>query len=370
MLCLAPGLRAGAPVPQPAKSAALPFGSTLLSFWSASARTHAAKIKGRLRRRARFFLRALSQPRLTRVWLARLVQPDISPLWVARPRLALKLQRPYVSCAWDSTTRFAALLRHYEILCQVFAPKVRAAIYGDGLDLVRITHPETGTQWDIRLFYHDKFEREGEMTLAFREVKTGLMLSSLTFCLAHNFGKRIAIIGGMQSSRDPRTLDLIHDAAKGLCGMRPKAFLVWCLQQLTEPWLLTQIQAVGDGQHVWRHWMKQVDIAACYDEFWRECDGRMLPGGGSWELPLKNTVRPREELKPSRRKMHERRYALLDALHPTLLSIFANLAPTGQVRSALASVPVEFICPIREQPAKVQAKPPVAEQGAELSHAR
>jgi uncharacterized protein VirK/YbjX len=340
-----------------------------LSFWSASARAHAAKVSGRFRRRARFVLRALSQPRLTRVWLARLVQPDISPLWAARPRLALKLQRPYVTCAWDSTTRFAALLRHYEILCQVFAPEVRAGIYGDGLDLVRITHPETGTRWDIRLFYHDKFEREGEITLAFREVGTGVMLASLTFCLAHNFGKRIAIIGGMQSSRDPRTRGLIHDAAKCLCGMRPKAFLVWCLQQLSEPWQLTQIQAVGDDQHVWRHWMKQVDIAASYDEFWRECDGRKLPGGGSWELPLKNNVRPRGELKPSRRKMHERRYALLDALHPTLLSIFANLAPTGRVRAALASAPVEFLCPVRDTPAKPPARPQFAERPGALGKA-
>jgi uncharacterized protein VirK/YbjX len=369
MLCLAPRLRAGTPVPQPATSDALPLGSTYLSFWSASARAHAAEIKGGLRRRARFFLRAMSQPRLTRAWLARLVQPDISPLWAARPRLALKLQRPYVSCAWDSATRFAALTRHYEILCQVLAPEVRAAVYGDGLDIVRVTHPESGTQWDLRLFYHDKFEREGEMTLALREVKTGVMIASLTFCLAHNSGKRIAIIGGMQSSRDPRTRGLIHDAAKCLCGMRPKALLVWCLQQLAGPWQLTQIQAVGDGQHVWRHWTKQMEIAASYDEFWRECDGRSLPGGGSWDLPLKNTVRPRGELKPSRRKMHERRYALLDALHPTLLSTFANLAPTGQVRSTLASVPVEFVCPVRDQPGRAVATPLVADETVELSHA-
>jgi uncharacterized protein VirK/YbjX len=315
-------------------------------------------------------MRALAQPRLTSAWLARLVQPDISPLWAARPRLALKLQRPFVSCAWDSPTRFAALLRHYEILCQVFAPEVRAAIYGNGVDLVRITHPETGTRWDIRLFYHDKFEREGELTLAFREVETGLMLASLTFCLAHNSGERIVIIGGLQSSRDPRTRGLIHDAAKSLCGMRPKAILVWCLQQLAEPWQLTQIQAVGDSQHVWRHWQKQVEIAACYDEFWRECDGRTLPGGGSWELPLKFNTRSREELKPSRRKMHERRYALLGALQPALLSVFTGLAPTGRPRAVLAAAPVEFICPVRDLPSKAQSKEQAsANHPGELSRA-
>ena len=76
--------------------------------------------------------------------------------------------------------------------------------------------------------------------------------------------------------------------------MRPKALLLWCLQQVALPWRLTQIQAVGDSQHVWRHWLKRAEIAACYDDFWRESDGRKLQGGGSWELPLRFNARPRE----------------------------------------------------------------------------
>ena len=330
MLCLAPGLKAGDPIPDTPDSPASHPRSAVVSIWSASVHAHVARTKGWLGRRARFLFRAMGRPKLTRAWLARLVQPDMAPLWAARPRLALKLQRPYVCCAWDSPTRLAALLRHYEILCQVFAPEARTAIYGNGIDLVRIINLEAGARWDLGLFYHDRFEREGELTLAVREVETGVMLAGLTFCLAHNGGKRIAIIGGLQAGGDPRTLGLIHSATKGLCGMRPKALLLWCLQQLAQPWRLTQIQAVGDTQHVWRHWLKRVEIAACYDDFWRESDGRSLPGGGSWELPLRFNARPRRELKPSRRRTHERRYALLEALQPRLLAAFAALSPDGQ----------------------------------------
>jgi uncharacterized protein VirK/YbjX len=344
MFSATPSLTTGASLPEAADPPAIAFHPASVSFWSASAQTQTAGTSGRLRRRTKFLLRALSQPRLTRAWLARLVQPDVAPLWAARPRLALKLQRPYVCCAWGSTERFAALLRHYDILPQLFAPEVRAAIYGDGINLVRLTHAETGWRWDIRLFYHDKFEKEGELTLAIREVETGVMLAGLTFCLAHNDNKRIAIIGGIQASRDPRTRRLIHDAAKALYGLRPKALVLWCLQQLAQPWQLTQIQAVGDAQHVWRHWRKRLEIAACYDDFWRESDGRELPGGGSWELPLETRARTREELKPSRRKTYERRCAMLDALQPTLLAAFAALAPGGQALTALAAGPVEFIC--------------------------
>jgi uncharacterized protein VirK/YbjX len=295
----------------------------------------------------------MSQPVLTRAWLARLVQPDIAPLWAARPRLVQKLQRPYVCCAWNSPMRLAALIKHYDFLCTVFDPEVRKAIYGEGVDLVRMTHAETGDKWELRLFYHDRFEREGEMTLALRDIETGVMLAGMTFCLAQNGDDRIAIIGGMQAGGDPRTRDLIHDATKALFGMRPKALLVWCLQQLAELWKLTQIQAVGDDQHVWRHWMKQVEIAASYNEFWRESDGRTLPGGGSWELPLRFSSRPRGELKPSRRKTYERRYAMLDSLRPKLIARFEALAPGHQAKVALASAPEDFVCPARnpaEQP--------------------
>jgi uncharacterized protein len=361
MLCLTPGLTGGTPLPKLEDPTDAPPRAELISFWSASARAHAQGINGRFRRRSRFFLRALGQPWLTRAWLARLVQSDIAPLWAARPRLAQKLQRPYVCCAWDSPMRLAALLKHYDFLGEIFAPEARVAIYEDGVDLVRITLAGSGEQWDIRLFYHDRYEREGEMTLAIREVATGVTLAGLTFCLAQNGDERVAIIGGVQASNDPRTRGLIHVATKGLFGMRPKALLLWCLQQLAQPWSLTQIQAVGDSQHVWRHWMKRREISASYDEFWRESDGRTLPGGGSWELPLKYNSRTRGELKPSRRKTYECRYAMLGALGPRLLARFAALAPGGRAKAALELAPEEFVCPARnpaEQPVRV---PPAVE---------
>jgi uncharacterized protein VirK/YbjX len=108
-------------------------------------------------------------------------------------------------------------------------------------------------------------------------------------------------------------------------GLRPKALALWCLQQLAACWQVGRIEAVGDAQHVYRHWSKRLEFAASYDEFWSESDGRRLPGGG-WELPLQLKQRTRAELKPSRRKAHERRYAMLDALQPKLIMSVAALA--------------------------------------------
>src|SRR5947199_10689798 len=77
-----------------------------LSQWSAARLIGPASPTG-IRQHAKFFARALIHPKLTRAWLARLVQPDVAALWIARPRLAAKLQRPYVHCEWRPLERFA-----------------------------------------------------------------------------------------------------------------------------------------------------------------------------------------------------------------------------------------------------------------------
>lgn len=317
---------------------------TPLSLWSASARVHNPAKGGRLRQRAKFFLRSLAQPRLTQAWLARLTQPDLAPLWAAHPRLASKLQRPYVHCEWRPLERIAALLGHYDTLPRVFSPDALAAIYGDGLRLMRLVHPGSGRQLDVQLAYRDQFEKEGELTLSLDDVATGLTLAGITFCLPRNGDLRLAIVGGLQASPDPRTRGLIHDVAKEMHGFRPKALVLWLLQELGAVWGLTQIQAVGDAHHIYRHWRKRREFAASYDEFWTESDGHQLAGGG-WELPLRLKQRTREELKPNRRKQHERRYAMLSALRPALHTALAASARSAANDSAPvpASSPLEFM---------------------------
>ena len=303
--------------------------SETVSLRSAAALTHPAGTSGWLRQRLKFLVRAWTQPRFTRAWLARIVQPDLAPLWEARPRIATKLQRPYLCTEWGVPERFAALMGHYDALQHLVTAEARLAIYREGVTLLTLVTPVSGRQLDVRLFYRDQFEKEGELTLAIDDPATGLTLAGLTFCLFRDGAQRGLAIGGLQASPDPRIRGLIHDVAKEMHGLRPKALALWCLQQLAEAWNVSQIQAVGDERHIYRHRHKRREFAASYDEFWSESDGRRLSGGGSWELPLQLRPRSREELKPSRRKAHERRYAMLAALQPRLLSAIASLAPGG-----------------------------------------
>ncbi len=240
--------------------------------------------------------------------------------------------------------RLSAPVGHYDIIARLFGPAARAAIYGDGLTVIRFVSP-AARRLDLQLFSCDRFDLEGDLTLAVRDAETGLMLAGLTFFLLEDAGERVAVIGGLHAAGDPRTRGLIRDVARDLFGLRPKALVLWCLQQLTAPWDIRQIQALGDEQQEWRRWRRREGSVARHDEFWRESDGRRLPGGGNWQLPLLPPRRHRDELKPSRRRAHELRYAMLAAFEPALVAAFASLAPGSEEGGGgVARGPVEHVC--------------------------
>ena len=214
-----------------------------LSLWTAAALSQAAGTKAWRRQRIKFFLRAVAQPRETGTWVNRLARTDTQPLWDARPR------RPR-SCSaavpqlpvGRSLARLEALTSHYDVLRELFSPAARAAIYQDGLTLVRLTRPK-GRVMELRMVYRDQFEKEGELSITLEDVETRLTLAGLTFCLANGSDWRTAWIGGLQASGDPRTRELVSEVAKEMHGLRPKALVLWCLRQMCTPWQVDEIRA-------------------------------------------------------------------------------------------------------------------------------
>jgi hypothetical protein len=88
---------------------------------------------------------------------------------------------------------------------------------------------------------------------------------------------------------------------------------LFALQQLAEIWSIEVIRAVGDANHIYRHFRKRRSFAFSYDEFWIECGGK--PGRDSnFTLPAKPQLRPLSEIKAGKRSMYRRRYAMLEDL--------------------------------------------------------
>ena len=308
-------------------------GARHISFLRAAELGYPPEEHAALRKRAKFLVRAVAEPRLTRAWIDRLGRPDAMPLGVERPRLWSKLQRPYLRRDWTRAARLAALQGHYDLLRELFAARPRTAIYAHGLTLVRIAAPEGAL--DLRLVYRDQYEKEGELTITIEDAATTLVLASLSLTFGADGERRVAWVGGLQSGADPRVRELFNDWTKRLHGLRPKALALWALRQLAVPWQLEAIRAVSDARHVGRDGRGRRAFEGRYDGFWTESDGTLRPDG-EWEIPLHAAERAREEIKASRRKAHERRYAMLAELRAELLAAHSTLAPEAPAGEEVA----------------------------------
>jgi len=103
---------------------------------------------------------------------------------------------------------------------------------------------------------------------------------------------------------------LVIAITRAMYGLRPKALLVFVLQQLAACWGIARLRAVSDDTHIYRHPHKIRDLAASYDELWTESGGT-LAGDGMFDLPATFVPRDISTLKPNKRQMYRRRYVLM-----------------------------------------------------------
>ena len=199
------------------------------------------------------------------------------------------------------------------------------AVYASpaGLPLATIDLAEVG-QFGLMLDY-GWHEKEGDLTLSLQDNRSGELLFTLSFSIS-NFeaGHQEIFIGGLQGNKSANDKDRIIDFTRGLHGLRPKALIMFTLQQLAMNWKITHLRAISDDTHIYRHAHKRKDLLVRYDEFWSECGGTLAPDG-MFDLPVTPVEREISTLKANKRQMYRRRYVMLaeiaDQIRASLLSV-------------------------------------------------
>ncbi len=264
--------------------------------------------------RWKYCARGLATPRLTQEWFELLAAPKLSPLVENHPHVHSKLQRAYLDRGLWPQRRLQRLKSHYRFVVERLSLGAVRAIYGPGgMQLARIPLDESGSLI-LRLAYYDSLSKEGEMSVCVHDGDSGALLVALTFCVArYDAARKEALIGGLQGFKTPNEKERIVEITRSLHGLRPKALLLFTLQQLAAAWEISSLRAVTDAQHVYRHYRKRKKVALCYDEFWLESAGER-GADGYFTLPVAPLVRDLTGMKPSKRQMYRRRYALLGSL--------------------------------------------------------
>ena len=269
----------------------------------------------RIKDKAKFFLRGIATPRLTREWLQITGSPHLQLAVQNFPRLLSKLQRPYLHRNLAVSQRLMALKAHFSFLKDKIAASNLAEIYSRNGLLLKAIHLDDASNFSLRLFYRDVFEKEGELTVALcDQTGEGIIFAASFTVIASDKNDPVLFIGGLQSFKAETTRELVVAITRGMHGLRPKGLLLFAVQQLVKIWGIKKIRAVSNDMSVFQDFrLKKKKVFADYDEFWIESGGT-LDADGLFTLPAQFEPRPMADIKPNKRTLYKKRYAMLEEM--------------------------------------------------------
>ena len=275
-------------------------------------------------RRALFIFRQLRNYPHSKQWLDYLATSRMVTIIHNNPSLYRKSIRPYVSIHWPDRAKVAALIHHYDFLARRLAPAIFRQIVSPAGGVLLSFPVKNGDLLTIRLRYDGKFRKEGETTVDLESAKHGCRVSSVTFVVAASeTGEPCLVVGAVSGLPAGVDKDIIKHTAKAMFGLRPKALLLFALQELAQAWGVKAILGVGSrihtSQHVAYTFNRSRRFAIAYDQFWEEIGGTRR-SDGFFSLPLISSFRTVEEIEPHKRSLYRQRYALIGELQGQLRS--------------------------------------------------
>ncbi len=260
-------------------------------------------------KRVKYCARGLAFARYSREWFEVLQTPKMALIVKNHPYLYHKLQRPYLAWTLNTRQRLEVLKRHYQFILAELPKSVLQDIYASrGKLLVELDAEKIGTL-ELSLGCSGK-QKEGDLIISLGNKTTRHQLASLSFSiLKYEADRKEIFIGGLQGDQKA-SKEMVVSITRTLYGLRPKALLVYVLQQLAVDWGITHLRAVSDEKHIYRHFQKRREVAASYDEFWIDCGGK-LAADGFFDLPVSFVARDISTIRVNKRQMYRRRYAML-----------------------------------------------------------
>jgi uncharacterized protein VirK/YbjX len=261
-------------------------------------------------KQAKHCVRGLVFPSYSREWFEFLQRPEMSVVVSNRPYLYQKLQRPYLNCNLNTRQRLEALKQHYRFVTTHFSPALMQKVYATPGKLLAMLPLEGVGNFCLRLSF-SRLEKEGDLVIGLVNMDVNMALFTLAFSITRFEAEPKEIfIGGLQGNKRATDKDLIISITRGLHGLRPKALLLFGLQQLAAVWGIARLRAAGDETHIYRHWQKRNHLAARYDEWWLELGGKPA-NDGMFDLPAAFIPREISMIKVNKRQMYKRRYLML-----------------------------------------------------------
>ncbi|MDD2541064.1 MAG: DUF535 family protein [Desulfuromonadaceae bacterium] len=264
----------------------------------------------------RWALASAMQSIVSHIWFNRLDENFLQPFLINNPRLALKPVRVYMSTRWKITQKVKVIIDTYQFIWLRGGFLHNSLLQSNGDVLARTCLGKYGHA-TILLSYNNQFRKEGELVLSLWVGALTRAVAFLSFSLErHPDGSYICYVGCLQGSKEGHQKENVITASKAMHGLRPKAALVFTIQEIARAFGAKKL--LGVGSSIQAHRRKHLlhipflhDYTFNYDATWIDAGG--VPDTDGWfRLPLKTHRHSHEEIKSNKRSMYLRRYAMMD----------------------------------------------------------
>ncbi len=217
----------------------------------------------------------------------------------------------YKGSTWDE--RMELVKNHVLIMEELFTPQLMDELYAEGKMVQLWQDNYQDKPLTLNLWFHAGQRKEGCLSIDL--LYDGTELYQIMFWFAKNKadGKNVIYIGALQGPQNGN--ELIKGLTKAFFGYRTKNLMFYGLRSFAKAIGIENIYAVAnEGYYAMNHVRMDRKLKTDFGAFWQECEGVLCFDKRFYIMPVAEHRKSMEELKPSKRAQHRRRFAKMDEM--------------------------------------------------------
>ena len=244
--------------------------------------------------------------------------PEREAMLMGSPSLLEQVTRTffYKGSKWNE--RAELVKNHICILEKHFKPELLKELYAENKHLKLWEDVYQDEPLTLDLWFHGGQRKEGCLSLVmFYE---DMALYQIMFWIGKDKnGEEAIFIGALQGT--PNGSDIIKGLTKAFFGYRTKNLIFYGLRSFAKALGIKKIYAVAnEGYYAMSHIRIDRKLKTDFGAFWQECEGTQCEDPRFYVMPVAEYRKSMEELKPSKRAQHRRRFAKMDEMEAAVAS--------------------------------------------------
>lgn len=227
----------------------------------------------------------------------------------------------YKDSAWDE--RIALVKNHIGYLETVLNEKALTKLYAAG-ERIRLWEGLYEEQpLVMELLFHAGQRKEGCLSLVLSLADAELYQIMFWLGPSSEDGEPALWIGALQGT--PNGSDIIKGLTKAFFGYRTKNLIFYGVRNVAAALGCKHLYAVSNsGYYAMNHMRRDRKLKTSLDDFWQECEGRACKDQRFFEMPIEEYRKSMDELKPSKRAQHRRRFAKMDEIAESIKNVLES----------------------------------------------